>query len=210
MGQLQLLNTEWYLDVNHFARSTSWLHPEMAQYAHFVGVGILALLLLIAWWQARSVSVTDLALVFWAGIGTVLAWAVAHYGLKPLIAERRPYLRLHHVEVLLTRTHGYSFPSGHATVAGAVLTGLWLTRHKIIATLATIFGLLLAYSRVYTGMHYPGDVVAGLIFGALFILLLAKPAKMLLAALIDMFLKTPLSPLLTSTPKKRYAHSASN
>jgi hypothetical protein len=122
------------------------------------------------------------ALVLWAAGGTVLAWILAHYGLKPLVAEKRPYLVLPHVEVLLHRTHGYAFPSGHATVAGAVIAGLWLARRWILAALATVAGLLLGFGRVYTGMHYPFDVVGGLLIGAAFVLVLAWPAVAVLEA----------------------------
>jgi membrane-associated phospholipid phosphatase len=178
------LNDRWYLDVNRFARQTPGLHAFMRFYAHFGGVGLLALLLLVAWWVARFDRRPEraVALVLWAAGGTVLAWILAHYGLKPLVAEKRPYLVLPHVEVLLHRTHGYAFPSGHATVAGAVIAGLWLARRWVLAVLASLAGLLLGFGRVYTGMHYPFDVVGGLLIGAAFVLVLAWPAVALLEA----------------------------
>ncbi len=200
------LNDRWYLDVNRFARSTPGLHAFMRFYAHFGGVGLLALLLLVAWWVARSDRAPEraVALVLWAAGGTVLAWILAHYALKPLVAERRPYLVLPHVEVLLTRTHGYAFPSGHATVAGGVIAGLWLARRWLLAALATVAGFLLAFGRIYTGMHYPFDVVGGLLIGAAFVVVLAFPAVRLLEAfdraLVD---HTPFGFLVRSRPQPR-------
>ncbi|MEX6430774.1 MAG: phosphatase PAP2 family protein [Ferrimicrobium sp.] len=182
MPEIVTLNRKLYLDVNHFAVSTPWAHAFMAGYSHLIGIGLLALLLLVAWFRARSRPDPQrrVAKVLWAAGGTTLAEGISHYVLKPLIAERRPYLTLAHVEVLLTRTNGYSFPSGHATIAGATIVGLWLSRDKLLTVLAFIVGIMLAFGRVYVGMHYPGDVVAGLIFGGLFVLVLSPPAVRLL------------------------------
>lgn len=193
------LNDRWYLDVNNFARHTAWLHGFMRFYAHDFGVALLALALLVAWWVARHDLEPDRAVarVLWAAGGTVVIWGIAHYGLKPLVAEKRPYLVLPHVEVLLTRTTGYSFPSGHATVAGAVIAGLFVARRWIIATVATVLGFLLAFGRVYVGMHFPGDVAAGLAIGAAFVLVFAWPAIAILEGM-DRFirLRTPFGPLV--------------
>ncbi len=197
------INSIWYLDVNRLARQSGWAHGIMATYSHFLGIGLLALLLLLAWWRARSATAParTVAGVLWAAGGTVVAWVVAHFVLKPLIAEKRPYLalpRADHVEVLLTRTHGYSFPSGHATIAGAVLVGLWMARRWLIASLASLLGLLLSFGRVYTGMHYPFDVVGGLAFGAGLVLVLWPLAVPLLTRLDNALLDTPLRSLVSS------------
>ncbi len=195
------LNDRWYLDVNRFARQTPWLHGFMAQYAHYLGVALLALALLVAWWVARHDRHPDRAVAFvlWAAGGTVLVWVLAHFGLKPLVAEKRPYLVLPHVEVLLTRTHGYSFPSGHATVAGGVIAGLYLARRWWIAGVVTFLGLLLAFGRVYAGMHFPGDVAAGLVIGAGFVLVLAWPA-VAIGEHVDRFIRqhTPFGVLVSA------------
>lgn len=205
MGELEHLNDEAYLDVNRFARETGWLHGPMAQYGHLVGVGLLGVLLVLAWWRARYrwPAPRQVALVLWGGAGTVIAWALAHYVLKPLVGERRPYVTLHHVEVLLARSGGYSFPSGHATVAGALIVGMWLTRDRLLAWVTTLVGLLLAFGRVYVGVHYPGDVIAGLLFGGLVVWALARPATVLLTSLDDFVLtRTPFGWLIEAKRRR--------
>lgn len=194
------INTAWYLDVNSLARHSAWAHGVMEVYSHFLGLGLLALVLLVSWWWARHSDIPARAVggVLWAAGGTVVAWLVAHFVLKPLVAERRPYLALHHVEVLLTRTHEYSFPSGHATVAGAVIVGLLLARRRVAATFATVLGLLLCFGRVYTGMHYPFDVLAGLVLGGLIVAIGWVVAVALLSGFCQLLLGSPLAPLVAA------------
>jgi undecaprenyl-diphosphatase len=57
-----------------------------------------------------------------------------------------------------------SFPSGHSAAAFAFATGVG---HVLPAAAIPLRGLaaLVAYSRVHTGVHYPGDVVAGALIG---------------------------------------------
>jgi undecaprenyl-diphosphatase len=135
--------------------------------------------------------------VLWAAGGTVIAWGIAHYGLKPLFGEVRPYNTLHGVEVLVARTNGYSFPSGHATIAGAVIMGLWLTKDKPLAWIATVASGLLGFDRIYVGAHYPFDVIAGMIFGCLVLLALFLPLVKLLTWFDNFLIKhTPFSPMV--------------
>jgi undecaprenyl-diphosphatase len=198
------INTRWYLELNTVARHSTWAHGVMETYSHDLGIGLLALVLLGAWWWARRAPdpARSVAAVLWAAGGTVVAWVIAHYGLKPLVAERRPYLALPHVEVLLTRTNGYSFPSGHATVAGAVMVGLMLARRPIAAALAVVLGLLLGFGRVYTGMHYPFDVVGGLVVGAAVVAVLWPLAVPLLARFDERLLRTPLAWLVATAANR--------
>jgi len=207
LHELKTINRDWYVDINHFARHTAGLHGFMELYAYLGGIGLLALCLLGAWWRARSDrnAARAVAWVLWAAGGTVVAWIFTHYGLKPLVAEPRPYFTIPHVEVLLHETHGYSFPSGHATVAGGVMTGLWMARRKIAALLATVLGLFLCFGRVYTGMHYPGDVIVGLVVGAVVLIVLAKPAVAILEAFDRALLHTPLAGLVATADRGRTA-----
>ncbi|SET54542.1 phosphatase PAP2 family protein [Geodermatophilus poikilotrophus] len=86
--------------------------------------------------------------------------------LKPVFGRRRPDLGAHPVHRLLQQamtTH--SFPSGHSSSAGAFVTGVALECPAAGVVLAPL-ALAVGYSRVHVGVHYPGDVVAGLAVGA--------------------------------------------
>ncbi len=205
------INTRWYLEANRLARQTRWAHGPMATYSHFLGLGLLALTLLASWWWSRRSPAASRAVagVLWAAGGTVVAWVVAHYVLKPVVAEPRPYLALAHVEVLLSRTHGYSFPSGHATVAGAVIVGLALARRPLATAVATVLGLLVCFGRVYTGMHYPFDVVGGLAVGAVIMLVTFPLAVPVLDRIDRALLATRWRPLVAAGGARLHAASGS-
>ncbi|MCP2029909.1 undecaprenyl-diphosphatase [Flavobacterium sp. HSC-32F16] len=66
--------------------------------------------------------------------------------------------------------NSYSFFSGHAANTMAVATFLYLVlkRHFKYFGLLFLWPLIFAYSRIYLGLHYPGDILTGYFFGALF------------------------------------------
>ncbi|MGH9068564.1 MAG: phosphatase PAP2 family protein, partial [Acidimicrobiales bacterium] len=192
------VNKQFYLDLNHFARHTAWLHGFMSYYAVYVGVAILAFLVLVAWWRARSDRDPQeaVAAVLWVAFGTACAFLIAQ-PINHLVAEVRPYYALHHVELLVPKAHDFSFPSDHATVAGAVMTGLWMTRRdRGLAFVATVVGLFLAFARVYVGAHYPGDVIGGLVLGALVVIIISPIAMAILRFFTSLVDRTPLRPLV--------------
>ena len=87
--------------------------------------------------------------------------------LKNLVARTRPYDVNTGVQLLVSRLHDYSFPSGHtsASFAAALAIILW-DRKKGIP--AVILAALIAVSRLYLTVHYPTDVLASLLLGSLY------------------------------------------
>ncbi len=92
--------------------------------------------------------------------------AVANLAVKPLGRRRRPdragarVPRARHVRMPATR----SFPSGHTAAAAAFATGAGQVMPAASVPLHALAALV-GYSRVHTGVHYPGDVVAGWLLG---------------------------------------------
>jgi len=64
----------------------------------------------------------------------------------------------------------FSFFSGHAanSMATTVFTFLILKRYYKHVSLLFLFPLIFAYSRIYLGMHFPGDIITGYVFGTAF------------------------------------------
>lgn len=164
MNALRRLDDQVLFAVNAFARHTPALHGVLLAYAKY-GLVLFAALLLAALVAARHRSTRDLAATGWAALAVLLALAL-NQPLGHVFAERRPYAVHPHLLRLADVTSDFSFPSDHAVMAGAVAAGLLLA-HRRIGAVGVVAALLMAFSRVYIAAHYPWDVVAGLVFGAL-------------------------------------------
>lgn len=78
----------------------------------------------------------------------------------------RPFLMLDGLNIKKIGIDKYSFPSGHTTAAFAMAVMISLTFPA--ATLLCIFiAFVIGVSRMYLGVHYPSDVIAGIILGSL-------------------------------------------
>ncbi|EFD92859.1 MAG: phosphoesterase PA-phosphatase related protein [Candidatus Parvarchaeum acidophilus ARMAN-5] len=85
--------------------------------------------------------------------------------LKQVYYRPRPFLTLSNVHVLVPKDFDSSFPSGHALIvaAGAAIVIFFL--RKRYSLLLVLEAALVCFSRVYVGVHYPSDVLAGIVLG---------------------------------------------
>jgi membrane-associated phospholipid phosphatase len=189
-------NRHDFLVVNGWARDSTWLHGFMTDYAKY-GVVLLAVLLLVGYWLAwRSGSRDKVATALWAPIGALAAVAIAQ-PIAHAVDEKRPFVAIPHVLTLAHHSADPGFPSDHATLAGAIAVGLLLVSARL-GVVAAILALLMAFARVYIGVHYPGDVLAGLGLGAVVVLLGYALVVPLIARIVEVLERTPLRPVLTS------------
>ncbi|MGH6654764.1 MAG: phosphatase PAP2 family protein [Actinocrinis sp.] len=154
-----------YLDFTRLANDTHWLNGSVNLYTT-VGLALMCGLLALAWWRARPQL--DNPWVRAASVGIGMAVAIGANSLvKDLIAERRPCLTMPHAYTVIScpGPSDYSFPSNHSALAGALVVGIFLFSRKL-----GLIGLALAlaegFSRIYLGVHYPHDVLVGLLLGA--------------------------------------------
>ena len=106
--------------------------------------------------------------VYFAGsfVAVMFISLYAYRFMKVFFERQRPVFSHEWVNIIGFPLESYSFPSGHSTIAftWAVFMSLKYPRGRIYYL--TIAGLV-AFSRVYMGVHYPSDVFAGAILGSL-------------------------------------------
>ena len=115
----------------------------------------------------------------WTRVGAAILLAESVSGaLKAWVERDRPPLSNPDPEPLVNLPETYSFPSGHATVSFACATVLALAVPRLRVPLYALAALI-AFSRVYVGVHFPLDVLAGAVLGVA----IAIALRMLAAAL---------------------------
>src|SRR5258706_14799485 len=108
----------------------------------------------------RPAETGQMAAVLCAGGSVLLALAV-NQPLVGLIARTRPYTTHPDLLILAGRGSDWSFPSDHATMAGAAAVGLWFVSRRL-GLWASIAAVAMVFARIYVRAHYPADVAAGL------------------------------------------------
>jgi undecaprenyl-diphosphatase len=141
---------------------TEWLDPvfvalTVAGYAGLLWIALGAVLPLLARRRALTVFV----------VTALAVWSVDLFVqlLKELIERPRPFEEITEPDPLTTLAVSYSLPSGHAATsfAGAVVLSYFFPR---AGPGLIVLAFAMAYSRVYVGVHYLGDVLAGAAMGA--------------------------------------------
>ncbi|MET9855787.1 phosphatase PAP2 family protein [Streptomyces sp. NPDC006450] len=177
-----------YLDVTDFAHATpAWVQSAFEFWTEY-GLLVFGALFIAVWWRSRGArDPRAVALAVLAPFVTALAY-VASELVKSSVDEERPCRAVAGAAASLIRcpaTGDWSFPSNHSTIAGAAAVALALAvRGLVLLTLP--LALLMAFSRVFVGVHYPHDVAMGLLLGAslaaLAALALAGPATRVVTA----------------------------
>lgn len=86
--------------------------------------------------------------------------------LKKVVSRIRPFLSVSNLNIKMIGIDKYSFPSGHTTAAftvGVMVSLFYPSSAFVFISLACLVGI----SRIYLGVHYPSDVLAGVVLGSL-------------------------------------------
>lgn len=117
---------------------------------------------LLLFWRHRPVAAVSTALVVAVGWGSSLL-------VKAIVQRDRPPSAL--VHSLSPETGATSYPSGHVALAFSLATAAWFLargtrRSRLVATCGVLVVGLVAFSRLYLGAHYPGDVVGSVLISS--------------------------------------------
>ena len=96
--------------------------------------------------------------------GSIINYIITEV-IKNTVKEPRPFDTLHSLHLLISTPPGYSFPSGHTTATMAVMMCIFLTCNKKYSWLVFIFVALMGLSRNYFMVHYPTDILGGIMVG---------------------------------------------
>ncbi len=103
---------------------------------------------------------------FMLAVSLIIGLVVCNITLKPIFARPRPYTVRTDVIMLVEVLNDYSFPSGH-TVAAFESATVFLMRKRKVGIAFLVLAILIAFSRLYLYVHYPTDVLCGMIIGIL-------------------------------------------
>lgn len=145
--------------INHLPQLLPFLNPLMrllsedAEYVFYLGI--------IIYWFTRSRHNRQM-------VAEALLSACVAFGIGGIISHfwyrDRPFVH-HSVLQLIQHPANASFPSDHALGAFVIATAIWLSR-KSDGVVWLLLGALIAFSRIWTGVHYPSDVIAGGLIGS--------------------------------------------
>ena len=156
------------LAVHKLYEAAGWFFSPLLETITFFGNGGICLIIfsifLIFFQKTRRFGTAML-------LGIIVGALFTNLWLKVVVARPRPYSDETSIMHQIWLTMGQhtesdkSFPSGHTTSAFACMTPLFFAKKKPVAIGAFVFALLMGISRIYIAVHYPTDVIAGIIVG---------------------------------------------
>lgn len=163
-----MTSSDLYRHITDLAHdSPGWVH-SVAEIGTDAGLLVLLGMAVFLWWRARHRPAREMALALLVPVTTALAYGISEVA-KTLVDEERPCRAVANAAPPIAacpEPGDWSFPSNHATLAAALAVGVVFVARRT-AWPALVLAALLAFSRVFVGVHYPHDVLAGFGLGAL-------------------------------------------
>ena len=156
----QRIDVRIFMHINKKGQRPRWLDLTIlciTQLGNFIFALIISLILLLS---GHNLLAFELVL-------GVLLLSMVVQTMKVLIKRKRPYSKLENIRIIGARNSGHSFPSGHTSQA-FFMVSLMLHYYQVnifVWLMLYFIAALVGYSRIYVGMHYPRDVIAGAILG---------------------------------------------
>jgi membrane-associated phospholipid phosphatase len=98
-------------------------------------------------------------------IALILDLLITNCLLKNLVARTRPYDVANFTDLIVKKPKDYSFPSGHTAASFAAVTALFMRKEKLLGSIACVVAVFIAFSRMYLYVHFPTDILGGIVVG---------------------------------------------
>ncbi len=138
-----------------------FLDPVISLITHLGDAGwfwILLSALLLFSKKYRKIGLTGLIALF-------IGFLITNLWLKNMVMRIRPYEVIEGLTLIGRKAHDFSFPSGHSTASMAASTVFLVLMPKKFGIAAFLLGIFICFTRLYIGIHYPTDVLAGMLIG---------------------------------------------
>ena len=146
---------------------TPFLNTVFLQISNLVWVLIVVGIVLCMMSKTRKTGIYLL-------LSLIICGAVNSFGLKMMFMRVRPFIAVEGLKHVGSIPMGSSFPSSHTTLAFSFAWMMLWMKNKQGAVLSFLVAILVAISRMYLGVHYPSDVLAGVLVSALLSYLVYK------------------------------------
>ena len=146
--------------------SENFHHPVLDKIMIFVtnlgeagAIWFAAAIMLLLFKKTRKIgAITIFSLVLCALLNEVV--------IKNIVQRSRPFVDNDFINLIIKEPNSYSFPSGHTAMSFAA-AGVWVrfTENKLYKLIFIALAVLMSFSRLYLMVHYPTDVLAGIVVG---------------------------------------------
>ncbi|PRR92585.1 MULTISPECIES: undecaprenyl-diphosphatase [unclassified Bacillus (in: firmicutes)] len=158
---MQGYNEDLFRWVNQLSIDHGYLNPLFIGLAEYT-VLLAALMCLFIWFQNRSK--TNRRVVVSAGFTFILAELIGKIA-GIFYSNQQPFAEMSHVNLLIQKEVNNSFPSDHTIFIFSVCLIFWLFHKRHVYWL--IIACAVGFSRIWVGVHYPFDVLAGAVIACL-------------------------------------------
>ena len=186
----------WF--ITQAQNAPHWFDDLVSFYASY-GLGLFALMMVWCWWQARtSRSATAMSMALAVPVAVVLAY-VANDIVKSVFDEPRPCQVITSPATIqpCPGVGDWAFPSNHSAIAAAAAAAIVMIDRRLGA-IAVLAALVMGFSRVWVGAHYPHDVLVGFGVGIVVAVPLMLAARRFGPPLVVRLESGFLRPLLTA------------
>jgi membrane-associated phospholipid phosphatase len=162
------ISIDWYRAVIGLAHDAPGWVQGLADIATEAVLLVFGALVLANLWRTRRADRRMRIFAFAVPVVTVLGYAISEFT-KALVEQERPCRAVRDIVATIAEcpeTGDWSLPSNHAAIASAAAVGLAVAWRRL-AIVVVVLAVLEGFLRVFVGVHYPHDVIAGLLLGAL-------------------------------------------